>query len=774
MKNFYLIFRNLKKNKTATTLGVAGLVVGIMCVVYIFLIVTDEIGYDRFHKNIDRIFVVHAYLENGADKSSFNGCPPAVSPALRADYPEVENSCRYIPPYFRYLITYSGNKYVERTAYADFSLFDIFTFPFIYGGPGESDAPNRVVLTEMTARRFFGDDNPVGKIVRIDNRLDMTVTGVIKNIPGNSSISFDAIIPVENIAYYYGRPDYLTSWYNNSYTTFGLLNDPGSFSKIATTITRRIQKEIPESINFLRAYRFRDTYLYEQKRIRNVRVYILIAFLVLCAAILNFINLNTARSAKQAKDTGLRKTFGATRFSVAKRIFSEVAVICLLAFIFALFLVYLGLPFINRTVGREISFHALFTPLPALALALVYLVTVFLAGSYPALFLSSFTPGQILNSNFQTIRSRGIIRNGMVVVMFIISGVLLASTMVISRQTSYLQNMDLGYEKENLMYIQLQGKMAGQVKSLKQELSRSGNITSACVVSHLPTLIGNSGEGWDWEGRDPGFKPLVLSWQTDEDLLGTFGSKMVEGDYLSADQNGIVINKTFADMIGWDSFQGRTITNGGQQYRILGVIKDIQCNSLTAATKPMAIEMVENQMANYMVMRISSGNTPGTIDYIRKVCESIEPDFPVEYTFFNEAINQKLASEINLRKLVTIFSGFSVVVLCLGLLGMVMFLTEQRTKEIGIRKCLGENTLTIAGQFIRPFIVSGIIAIAISAPLAWYIMAHWLQNYTYRVGLSPGPFALSGLIVICIAILTVIWHIWITAKRNPVEALRYE
>ena len=272
MKSPLLIFRKLRKNKTATSLGIAGLIVGIMCVFYIFLLVTDEISYDRFHVNLDRIFVVHAYLEGGTEKVDFNGCPPAVSTALKNEYPEVETSCRYIPPYFQYLVTFAEKKFTERTAMADFTFFDIFSFPFVFGGKGDSNMINRVVLTEKTSQKYFGNTNPVGKIVRMDNRIDMTVAGVIKDIPENSSISFDAIIPLENVGVYYGRSDYLTSWYNNSFTTFGLLTRPEGYEKVASTIGRRIQKELPESTNYLKAYKYKDGYLYEQKHIRDVRI----------------------------------------------------------------------------------------------------------------------------------------------------------------------------------------------------------------------------------------------------------------------------------------------------------------------------------------------------------------------------------------------------------------------------------------------------------------------------------------------------------------------
>jgi putative ABC transport system permease protein len=773
MKNFKLLFRKLGKNKSATYLGTAGLVTGLMCVVYIFLIVTDEIGFDRFHKNLDKIIVVHAYLEGGTEKTTFSGCPPAVGVALKDEYPEVVNMCRYTPPYFNYTVAYGDKRFTERTAYADFSFFDIFSFPFIYGDKGEENNPDRVVLTQNAAQRYFGKENPVGKKIRMDNRLDLTVTGVIKDIPKNSSINFDAIIPLVNIGYYYSRADYLTSWYNNSFITFGLLNSPEGFDRVASTITKRIQKELPESINYLRAYKFKNTYLYEQKNIKNLRIYILTALLVLLAATLNFINLNTARSARQAKETGLRKTFGATRINVIRLIYYDVALICMFAFAIAIFIVYLGLPFINKFTGKDISLSSLIAFLPVIMLIAVYLFTVLLAGSYPAMYLSSFSPGQILTSGFQTVKSRGILRNVMIAMIFVVSIILLSSTIIISQQTRYLQKMDLGFDKEQLIYVALQGKQSGQYRTLKQELARNPGIISSCAISHLPTKIGNNGENWKWEGKDPNFKPLVTVWQTDEDFVKTFGAKMAEGEFYNRNSRGIVINKTFANLIGWDSFTGKTLAND-TSYNVQGVINDIHFNSLATSTKPMVMGMIQNYLVNFLIIKISTDNVPGTLDYIRKTFLGIDPSFPFEYAFLNDEYNRLLASEINMKKLTSLFSVLSIIVLSLGLLGMVIFLIEQKTKEMGIRKCMGENVLSTIGHYLKPFLISGIIAAAIAIPLTWHFMEQWLLNYAYHIQLKIWVFGISGLIVIIIAILTVSWNILRASVKNPVDALRYE
>jgi len=607
----------------------------------------------------------------------------------------------------------------------------------------------------------------------MDNRLDMTVTGVIKDIPDNSSITFDALIPLENIGVYYSRNDYLTSWYNNSFTTFGLLASTEGYEKVASTITRRIQKEIPESTNYLRAYKFKDLYLYEQKHIRNVGILSLVALLVFLATILNFVNLNTARASLQAKETGLRKTFGASRMNIVRLIYSEIAMICLFAFLIAIVLAFAGSPLIGRLIGKEIGFKALFSPVPLIVLSVLYLLTVILAGTYPAFYLSSFTPAQILSSNYQTVRSHGIFRNSLVVIMFAVSIILLTSTLIISRQTGFLLKMDLGFEKDRLLYVTLKGNLRDQVQVLKQELGQSQGIVSTCIISHLPTMIGNNGEGWSWEGKDPGFKPLVTSWETDEDLLKTFGAEMLEGNFFNKDLQGIIINKSFADIIGWNSFEGKTLKNNSQ-YRILGVIKDIHFNSLSTTTKPMVISMISNSMTNYLMIKVNSSDIENTIDFISKTCQSIEPSFPVEYAFLSDRYTQMLSSETKLKKSLGIFSVFSIIVLCLGLLGMVIFRTDQKIKEIGIRRCLGGKPFSIIRHLTKSLLFSGIVSVIIAVPLTWYLMDRWLLNYAYRINLNIWVFFLSGIIIIGIAIMSVSWQSWTAATRNPVEALKYE
>ncbi|WP_026472995.1 ABC transporter permease [Alkaliflexus imshenetskii] len=774
MKTILLTFRKLSKNKTATSLGIAGLVAGLVCVLYIFFWVTDEVSHDRFHKNIDEIVVVHAFLEGGNEVVTFDGCPPAVGPAMKEEYPEVLEYARYIPAYQQYLISGESNKSMERTALADFSLFDIFSFSFIYGGVGTPGVPRQIILTQKAAQSIFGDNNPVGKLVKFNNEYNMTVVGVIENLPDNSSINFDVIVPLEMIELLFNVENFLTTWYNNGFITYGLLNNRDDFNKIATTITNRIQKEMPSSTNYLRAYRFKDNYLYEKNNIRNVKMFSMIAILVLLAATLNFINLNTARSAKQAKESGIRKSLGATRIGLIRLIYLDVAVVCLIAYLAALAIALIGLPFFNQTIDKAISFTILLTPVPLLVLIAMYLFTVAIAGSYPAFYLSGFSPADTLRSTTMTNKSKGMFRNSLITVIFVISIALFATTIIISRQTNFMQQMDLGFSKDQLIYVDLRGKLKPQANTFKEELSRWPDIISSTIVSHLPTGIGNNGEGWDWEGRDPQFRPLVTNWAADHDLVETLGAKMNEGEYRRANQSGIVINRTFANLIGWDSYAGKTISSYGTSWTITGVMEDIHFNELSKIVQPMAIYPLEDWAYNHLLIKINTRNVKATFDYIRKTASGIDPDMPVHLAFLNDQYNQQLKSEINLGRLITLFTMLSMLVLCLGLLGVVMFMAEQKTKEIGIRKCMGEQVSSLIIRFVKPFVIAGIVASAIAIPLTWYVMNNWLQSYAHRITLDVWIFAGASILTIIVSVITVAWQSWRAATRNPVLALRYE
>lgn len=778
MKQLFITFRKLRREKASTVLGITGLIAGMVCVIYIFLWITDEVSYDRFHSQGENIFVVHAYLEGGTSRVTFSGCPPMVAQSLKAEYPEVKNTCRYFPPYIESLCTYKDQKVVQKTAFCDYSFFDIFSFHFIQGGTGEEGVKNKAVLTESAAKRLFGENNAVGEMIRLNEQIDVVVAGIVEDIPQNSSLTFDIILPLEQLATYWGieNPNFLYTWYNNAFNTYGLLNTPENFEKISSEITNRIQKELPESTNYLRAYKFENGYLYERKNIRNVKIFILVGALVLLAATLNFIILKTAQTSRQVKETGLRKAIGASRWGLIKLIYGEIAVICLLAFLTSMLLAFLGLSFFNQLTGKDISFSVLLGILPLGGLFGIYFLTVLLTGSYPALYLSSFSPGHAFNPNYRRIKYKNTFRHLIVVSQFLLAIILLSSTFVITKQTRFLQQMDLGIQKEHLFYVRLDGQLRTKAMTLKEEILKLPEITSASVISHLPTGIGNNGEGWNWEGKDPNFKPLVTEWDADEDLLETFGIRMVEGEVFSPQRPGILINKTFADIMGWDVFEGKFINGNGTDYPITGVFQDFHYNDLSSAIKPLVIYPINENSRNwsYLMIRMNTADIEKTLAGVRNICRELEPVYPVHTAFLDDDYNRLVISEIKLQKLTGLFSLFALTVLCLGLWGVILFVTEQKTKEIGIRKCLGETVISITHRFIFPVFLCGVAAFVIAVPVAWYAMDNWLQNFAYKTGLSWWIFVLAGMLAMAIAVFTVSWQSWRAATRNPVEAIRYE
>ncbi|ASB50521.1 ABC transporter permease [Alkalitalea saponilacus] len=776
MNTITYIFRKLQKDKVPNYLGIAGLATGLICVLYIFFWVTNEINYDRFHENTDEIFVVHAIMEGGDEPINFHGAPPAVATALQNEHPQVTNTARMMPAFAEWMLSYNGEKQMRYTAFADYSIFDIFSFEFIYGSPGEPTVRNQIVITESTAINLFGDKNPVGEIINFNNMENLVVAGVIKDIPHNSSIQFQALIPLEMITTIFENESFLNTWYNNAFMTFGLLNDAKSFPVIEEAVKNRIQQVYPDSTNFLRAYKFKNTWLYEMNNIRNIRIFSFIGLLILLTAILNFINLNTARSARQVKENGIRKSLGAVKSNLIKIVYSEISVVCLIAFSMALVVTIIGLPKFNQFINKEIELTSLLHWAPLSILTLLLFITILLSGLYPAIVLSGYSPVQSLRSSFQSIKNRGILRNSLIITIFVMSIALLGSTFVINNQISHLQKLDLGFTKDQIVYVRLNGQLQSQASTLQNELSRNPNILSTAVLSNLPNAIGNNGEGWNWENRNIEFRPLVFNWYTSHDLLETLEVELNEGTFFRENQqNAVVINRTFARMIGWDNFQGRSITNWDNSYEIAGVVEDFHFNNIGTATEPIAIfPAARDWDANFLAIKIASQNISETLSYIRDKAINIEPAFPIQPTFLEHEYRVMLEPENNLKKLISIFTLFAIIVLTLGLTGLIMFMAEQKTKEIGIRKSLGEETHSIILRLLKPFIIAGLISSIIAIPLSWYAMSRWLENYAQRITPGIDTFLFASAITILLAIITVSIQSWNAARKNPIHALRNE
>ncbi len=757
-----------------------GLITGLICVMYIFFWINNEVSYNHFNKNIDRIVKVSAYLDEGGDKFQFNGCPPAVAPAMKDECPEIENSCRYMRPYFEFTIHKKDQKIAQKVAFGDFSLFDIFSFPYLQGNSGDITNHNKVVITKKMASTLFPQQNPVGQTIQFLEIGTYTVTGVIDDIPSNSSIKFDMIIPMENLSKLYeeegSAEDFLSTWYDNGFTTFGLLKSESGFEIVSSYLTKRIQKSKPESKNYLETTRFRDYYLNQTNHTQHIKMYSLIGLLILIASILNYINLVTAKNIKSAKSSAIRKSIGATKAQIIKLIYSEIFISCFWAFLISFIISIAGLNLFNHIINTTIHFSSILSPIPLLLLFIIFVSTVILSGLYPSFLLSKTNIVQTLKIGILPIRNKGIFRNLLIVSVLIISIGLLSSTYIIGKQISYMDNMDIGYQKSQLMYIKLNGELKNKTALLKEKLAQIPGINETSVVSNTPLEIGNNGEGWDWQGREANFHPLVTNWSGDFNLCKTLNAKMIDGDFWKeGETNKIVINKAFADLIGWDSFAGKSINGYGNDIEIAGVIDNIVYNDLSKAVMPMVIFPQNNASnANYILVRIEPKLTHSIIAKTQKIVTNIEPNYPINYSFVDQEFEHLLKTENHLKSLITVFSIFSILILCFGLLGVILFLSEQKAKEIGIRKSLGGEEKHIIIHLLKPIFIAGVLSCIIAIPITWNFMHHWLQGYTNRIHINIWYFIIPSFCVFFITIGTVIWHTWKAATTNPVDVLKSE
>ncbi len=774
MKTILLLFRKLKKSSISTSLGLLGLIVGLICTMYIFFWISNEISYNRFHEKINRIVVVHSTIKDGDKEINFEGCPAAVAPAIASEYPEIENSCRYAFPN-NMLISYQNKQNFLDVTFADYSLLDVFSFPLIKGDQGEDGASNKIILTQTMANTIFGDKNPIGETVSLSEQKNFTVVGVIEDIPSNSSIQFDAMVPLINMEWAFQMEDMENSWYNNAFRTYILLNNASSFKKVSQGIVNRIQQEDAESVNLLHTYWFKDKYLYQLGHIRKVKIFALIGLLVLITAILNYINLTTTQIAKQTKEAGVRKTLGASKYAIIRRVYSEIALISAMAFALAILIALAGLHDFNELAQTKISTSALFRPLPLLALAAIYLLVVTLSGLYPSFTLTKHQPAQTLKANFTTsVKGNIIFRNTMVLTILTISIILLSATYIISKQITYLQKQDAGYSKDQLMYINLNEELSTQISSLKNEVLQIPGVYAASASSHIPVEIYWNANGFEWDGMPDNINPLITTWYADEDLQKTLNSKMLEGSFFSPGTENIVINKAFADLINWDSFAGRSISDGDTTVMIQGVMNNIEFNNIARPSEPMMIIPITTEDTYYLLVRFNPQLLPQVIERAQNICSELTPNYPFNYGFVADDFKRLTASEETLETQVMVFAGFSVVVLFLGLLGVIIFIGQQKTKEIGIRKCMGEEVSSLVFRYTKPFVILSFIAFIIATAISWYSMQRWLEMYHQRIHLQAGFFVLPFACIFIITIITVSWQSWRAATRNPVKSLRYE
>lgn len=779
-KNYIKIaLRNLTRHKGYSFINIVGLALGMACCILILVWIKDEMATDRFHNKIESLYLVQNIQDFGTEKISGSGSVPAFGPAAKAEYPEVLNAARFNNGQGQFLLEYKDKQFKEYIQMADPEIFEIFTFPFISGDPKETHSdPDVIVISERVATRFFGSTDPVGQVMTLDKKYDFRVVGVMEMIPRNSTIQFNVWIPLVFSEKIWGSGR-LETWYNLSFRTYLEMApgfDPEDFNQ---KIACRVRQSRPDSNSEPFISPFNQVYLKVWGRIDNIRIFSIIAFVILLIACINFMNLTTARSVRRAKEVGLRKVIGAYRKQVMRQFFGESILFTFISLLVAFGVVWLSLSAFQSLTGKPLQFADFFN-LPILSgVMVVASLTGLISGSYPALFLSAFRPATVLKGGHDSGTRGSVFRKVLVVLQFTLSIVLIIGTTVIFSQVKFMKNKSLGFDKEHVLGITVEGKLAQNYNSMKQELMLNPGVQSVSMTTHSLTGVYNNGQDWDWEGRDPNVNPLVTYFGVDPDFLDTFKMELVQGESFrkgtaSAGPN-VLINERFAEIIGLPEVVGARLSQENEVSSVLGVLKDFHFTPVNREIGPIIVYFApESRPYRYMFIRLNPGDIPATIGEIERSFKRYNPGFPFEFRFLDESYDMMYRGVEREMAIVRTFAGLAILISCLGLFGLAAFTAEQRTKEIGIRKVLGASISGIIFLLSKEYTKWVLIANVIAWPVSYFLMKHWLQDYEYRIALGIPLFLAAAFISFLVAQLTVSFQAVRSARSNPIDSLRYE
>jgi predicted permease len=797
---FKTTFRNLWRNKSNSFLNIFGLAIGITCAGLIFLWAEDELTYDSMHAKRDRVYQVLENQKYDAYVFTHGSTPAPMAPAMQADMPGVAATCRTTEGLTSQLFTIDDKPVYAVGLYAEPSLFNIFTLPFVQGNPKQAFSQlYSLVLTETAARKFFGETkNVVGKTVRVDNKQDYVVSGVVKDMPANSSMQFEWVAPFK---IFYDKNPWLESWGNQSVTTFVELAPGASAAAVNKQLYNIIQHHDPKALSRPFLFSMKDWRLYgkfeEGKqtggRIEYVRLFSLIAWIILGIACINFMNLSTARSEKRAREVGVRKVLGAGKRSLVIQFIGEALFMAALAAFVALVLISLLLPAFNTLVQKGLALD-LSRPIHSVSLLLITLVCGLVAGSYPSLYLSSFNPVFVLKGIKLKTGSAAFIRKGLVVLQFTVSIVLIIGTIIIFQQIQHVKSRPLGFEKDNLIEMNAQGEIAQHFSTIRQELINTGVVENAALSDHATIYGGNNSGGFTWQGKPPGAEILISIRNVSPEFMSTSGMKLLEGrDFSPTDaielkdgrpvhpQMNVVVTESLAKLMGAGSAIGKTLVRPGNtaaedmQMKIVGVVKDYVYGNMYGKPDPVVFMWLPPQYASVLYVRTKGRSRPEqALAKIEAVMKRNNPAYPFDYRFVDDQFNQMFLSEILMSKLARVFAALAILISCLGLFGLASYTAERRTKEIGIRKVLGASVPGIAGLLSKDFLQLVLLSCLIAFPVAWWVMHNWLQDYQYRVNINWWVFVAAGILSILIALATVSFQAVRAAIANPVKSLHTE
>ena len=808
LKNYVTIaLRHLGKQKGYAFINIAGLAFGVACCLLILLFVQDELNYDGFHEKADQIHrIAYSAVFSGSETAA-PLTPSAMAPTLAREYPEVLTATRiYHFPILR-TMRYEDRSFIEDAVYfVDSTFFDVFSFPLLRGDPRTAFAArDNVVLTESTARRYFGDEDPLNKSLAFGDAITFTVTGVVADAPPNSHFQFDMLASISSL---WGRGIFRDDdWFSDMYYAYFVLQpgaDPNALeAKLLDFVGRHMSAAMKAAFGYtFEEYVAKSNFSYsvqalgdihlrshlEQElspngSITNVYLFIVVALFILLIACINFMNLTTARSAGRALEVGVRKALGAERPQLVRQFLSESMVLSVVAVMLAVGLAAALLPVFNALAHKELTVAALSRPaVPAAMLALALGVGV-LAGSYPAFFLSAFRPVMALKGAMQTGAKRSWLRGGLVVFQFAISIVLIIGTVVVFKQLHYAQTKPLGFDKEHVVVIRRANELGAQSEAFRQALRENPRILSAASTTALP-----GGTTYGYSSIHPeGFadNETVQMWRffANHDLAEALRLDLVEGRSFSrdfpTDSAAVLINETAARRLGWSDPVGKRMTmgwlsvNDKRDFEVIGVMEDFHFASLHQEIAPVIMMLYPNPLP-VMAVRVAPDDLPATLAFIESQWQAFQPGNPFDYSFLDDDFNAQYQAEQQLGQLFTAFAIFAIVIACLGLFGLASFTAEQRRKEIGVRKVHGASAPQIVLLMSAAFTKLVMVALVVAAPVAYFAMQRWLQDFAYRTDLPLWIFLAAGAAALVIAWLTVSYQSIRAALVNPVEALRYE
>ncbi len=784
IKNYFKVtLRNIVRHKGYAFLNIAGLALGLAGAILISLWVLSETSFNRFHENADSLYRVE-FDQNYSGKLFHVGVTPVpLAPALKESIPEIVDASRY----FRvgeFLVRVGDNAFYEDNArVVDPSFFRIFTFPAVEGDPFAAlSAPDSLVLTESSARRYFPDGPAFGKTVNINNQRDAVVRAIIRDVPANSDLGFDVLVPYAYLA----SRGFEEVWTNNSISTYIQLKpgqDPAAVSKKIQDIVgrRRPVEDVTFSLKPLVDLHLRSHFGFETPggAARYVSIFSLAAAIVLLIACINFMNLATARSSRRAREVGLRKVVGARRSQVVGQFFGESILFAAMALVLAAGLVAALLPAFNRLSGKSIGFGTMlgWPILPGLA-ALTILTGV-LSGVYPALVLSSFRPALVLKGLVRAGLRSAAFRKILVVVQFSASAGLMIGTTVVFRQVDFMRGKSPGFDRDHVVALQIRGDIVKSYQTLKKSLLQNNRVLGVTAATAKPTRIGSNSDSANWEGKDPNWSLSTNMIYVDADFPETIAVPIVEGRSFRnvdppAGEPEFVINETLARLIEADPVEGIRFSYGGPQGRIVGVIKDFHFDTLESKIEPLVVLQGRDENYRYILVRLDKADIREGISALEATWEGILPGYPFEYSFLDEDFNDVYAAEERMGGILRAFAAFAVLIGCLGLFGLAAYAAERRTKEIGIRKILGASITEVVALLCREFLILVGFANLIAAPVTVLLMRNWLGRYAYRTEMGAAVFAGVLLVTMAVALLTVIFQALRAAAANPVKSLRYE